>query len=91
MTKNFHYFQKQPPEVFYKKSILKNFAIHAFLYKQHFYKLHQAENGKKLSKTKQHPETELLLLENYTSSSFMLSSKTSMRYSKNVQKTDVTV
>ena len=32
-------------------------------YKQHFYKQPQAEIGKKSSKAKQHPDTELLLFE----------------------------
>ena len=34
------------------------------------------------AKTKQQPEAELLLYENYSFSSFMLSSKTNLKYSK---------
>ena len=41
--------------------------------------------AKNQAKTKQHPEVELLLFENYLLFSSMLSSKTSIRYSKNVQ------
>ena len=37
-------------------------------------------------KAKQYPEAELLLFENYTLSSYLLSSKTSMRYSKKCAK-----
>ena len=37
-------------------------------------------------KAKQYPEAKLLLFENYTLSSYMLSSKTSMRYSKKCAK-----
>ena len=58
-----------------------------FLYKQHFYKQRQAEIGKDQAKAKQHPETELLLFENYLLSTPTLSSKNNRRYSKNVQKT----
>ena len=49
--------------------------IHAFFYKQHFYKELQVEIGKKSSNAEQHPEAELLLFENYSHSSSMLSSK----------------
>ena len=42
--------------------------------------------AKNQAKTKQHPEVELLLFENYLLFSSMLSSKTSIRYSKNVRK-----
>ena len=35
--------------------------IHAFFILAHFYKQRQVEIGKKSSKSKQHPETELLL------------------------------
>ena len=37
---------------------------------------------KNQANAKQHPETEILLKENYSVSSFMLSSKTKIRYSK---------
>ena len=42
---------------------------HAFLHKKRFYKQHQAEIGKKEANAKQHPEDELLLLDNYLHSS----------------------
>ena len=48
----------------------------SFFYKRHFYKQHQAKIGKNQAKTKQHPEPELRLFENYSHSSFMLSFKT---------------
>ena len=51
-----------------------------------FYKQHQAEIGKGSSKAKQHPKAKLLLFEIYTLSSFMLSSKANMRYSKKCAK-----
>ena len=38
--------------------------------------------AKNQAKAEQHHETELLLIENYSLSSFILSSKTNMRYSK---------
>ena len=41
------------------------------------------------AKAKQRPEAEFLLLENYSLSSFMLSSKTNMRYSKKYAKKQV--
>ena len=46
---------------------------------------------KNQAKVKQHPEAELWLFEIYSSSSFMLSPKANMRYSKNVTKTSVSV
>ena len=42
---------------------------HAFLHKKRFYKQRQAEIGKKEANAKQHPEDELLLLDNYLHSS----------------------
>ena len=62
----------------FEKDLLPNFFC-----KQHFYKQHQAEFDKK---AKQHSETELLLCQNYSFSSPMLSSKTNMRYSKKCAK-----
>ena len=44
-------------------------------YKEHFYKQHQAEIGKKQVNAKQHPEAELLLFENYSHSSSTVPSK----------------
>ena len=41
-----------------------------FLYKQHIYKQRQVEIGKNQANAKQHPETELLLFENYSHSLF---------------------
>ena len=60
--------------------------IHAFSYKQHFY----VEIGKN-QHPKQHPGTEPLLFENYSLSSPTLSFKNNRVYSKNVQKTSVSV
>ena len=66
------------------------YAAYAFLYKQHFYKQHQAEIGKKnWAKAKQHPEAELLLFENYLLSSSTLSSKNNRAYSKKCAKKQV--
>ena len=52
--------------VAYKESVVSyrfNFyVVHAFLYKQHFYKQRQAEIGKKFSNAKQTSEVEFLLL-----------------------------
>ena len=42
--------------------------------------------AKNQAKTKQHPETEILLFENYSLSSSMLSSKTNLRCSKKCAK-----
>ena len=42
--------------------------------------------AKNQAKAKQHPEAELLLFENYSLASSMLSSKTNMRYSKKCAK-----
>ena len=44
--------------------------MHAFLYKQHFYKQHQDKTDKKnQANAKQRPEVSLLLLGNYSHSS----------------------
>ena len=56
--------------------------LHAFLYKQYFSKQRQAKIGKNQAKPTQHPETELLLFDNYSLSSPTLSSKNNWRYSK---------
>ena len=48
--------------IFYNKLQYTRF----FLYKQHFYKQRQAGIGKNYAKTKQHPEAELSLFENYS-------------------------
>ena len=65
------------------------YATYAFD-KQHFYKQHQAETGKKnCAKAKQHPETELLLFGNYLVSSSMLSSQNNRTYSKKCAKKQV--
>ena len=50
-----------------------------------FYKQRPGEFGKKEAKVKQHPKAELLLFENYSLSSSMLSPKNN-RYSKNCTK-----
>ena len=44
-------------------------------FKQHFYKQHQAQIAKNQAKAKQHPEAELLPVENYSFSPCTLSSK----------------
>ena len=51
-----------------------------------FYKQRQAEISRKSSKTKQHPEAELLLFENYSLSSSTLSFKNNRGYLKSVEK-----
>ena len=60
-----------------------------YFYKQHFYKQRQAEidkkqknKKKKQAKAKQYPEAELLLFENYSFSSSMLSTNNNGRYFK---------
>ena len=55
--------------------------IHTF-YKQHFYKQLQAETGKKSANAKQNHEAKLWLFENYSQSSYTLSSKNNRIYSK---------
>ena len=57
--------------------------------KQHFHKQHRNTKlklAKNQAKAKQPPEAELLLFENYSLSSSMLSSKTNLRYSKKCAK-----
>ena len=58
------------------------FRIRSFLYKQHFYKNATLKLVKSQAKAKQHPESELLELENYLLSSSTLSSKNNRRYFK---------
>ena len=53
--------------------------VHAFFYKQHFYKQRQAEIGKNQANTKKHSEAEFLLFENYLHSSSTLASKNNRR------------
>ena len=66
------------------------YAAYAFLYKQHFYKQHQIETGKKnWARAKQHPEAELFLFKNYLLSSSTLSSKNKRAYSKKCAKKQV--
>ena len=61
---------------------LKRFRLHAFFYKQHFYKQLQVKIGKKnQANAKQHSEGEILLFENYSSST--LSSTNNRTYSEN--------
>ena len=47
--------------------------------------------AKNQAKAKQQLETELLLFENYSLSSFMLSSKTNLKYSEKIAKSQVVV
>ena len=47
--------------------------------------------AKNQAKAKQHPEDELLLFENYSLTSSMISSKTNLRYSKKCAKTTASV
>ena len=57
--------------------------IHAFLYKQYFYKQRHAEIGKKnQANAKQHDKTELLLFENHSHSSSTFWCKNNRTYSK---------
>ena len=65
--------------------------MHAFLYKQHFSKQRQAKIGKNQAKPTQHPETELLLLGNYSLSSPTLSSRNNRRYSQKYKKASTSV
>ena len=58
-----------------------SFPVHAFFYKQHFYKQRQAEIDKKQAKS-----TELLLFENYSLSSSTLSSKNIKEHSRKCTK-----
>ena len=61
---------------------LKRFRLHAFFYKQHFYKQLQVKIGKKnQANAKQHSQGEILLFENYSSST--LSSTNNRTYSEN--------
>ena len=67
-----------------KEPLRRRFRVHAFFYKQHFYKQRQPEICKKTTKkqanVKQHPEAELLLFENYSHSSSTLSFKNNSAY-----------
>ena len=58
------------------------FVLYTLVYKQHFYKQHQAEIGKNQANAKQHPEAERLTFENFSHSSSTLSSKKNRTYSK---------
>ena len=60
--------------------------IHAFFISNTSTRNARLKLAKDQAKVKQHPEAELLLFENYTLSSFILSFKTNMRYSKNCVK-----
>ena len=62
---------------------------YTFFYKQQFYKKRQAEIGKNQAKAKQHPEAELLLIENYSLFSSTLLSKNNRRHSKKCTKKQV--
>ena len=66
--------------------ILAVSTLHAFFYKQHFYKQRQAEIDQKSSNAKQLPEAELFLFKNFTHFSFTLSSRNNGTYSKKKQK-----
>ena len=63
--------------------------LRAFFYNQHFYKQRQAEIGKIQAYARQHPEAELLLYENYSHSSYTLSSKNNRTYFKSQTKEQV--
>ena len=56
--------------------------IHAFYISNAFITDTRLKLAKNQANANPHPEAELLLFENYSLSSFMLSSKTNMRYSK---------
>ena len=67
----------------YENVVLYLFALQ---HKAFFYKQRQAEISRKSSKTKQHPEAELLLFENYSLPSSTLSFKNNRRCSKKCRK-----
>ena len=58
------------------------FIFTRFFYKQHFCKQHQTVLAKNQANAKQQPDAELLLFENYSHSSAMLSSKNNKTHSK---------
>ena len=64
----------------------QNNQIHTFNISNTFLSNTRLKLAKNPTKAKQHPEAELLLLENYSLSSYMLSPKTNMRYSKKCAK-----
>ena len=83
---NFLYFLYfHPPS-----ELISGWALHIYIYiyqhKQHFYKQRQAKIGRNQEKAEQHPEAELLVLENYSFSSFSLSCKINMIYSEKCTK-----
>ena len=61
-----------------------------FFYKQHFYKQRRLKLTKNQATAEQHP-AELLLFENYSLSSSMLSSKNNRRYSKKIYKSGASI
>ena len=69
------------------KDALNDVAVHAFFFiSKTFINNTRLKLAKNQEKAKQHPEAKLLLFENNTLSSFMLSSKTNMSYSKKCAK-----
>ena len=67
-------------------SFLKNHEIHAFFISNTFRSNARLKLVKNQGKAKEHPEAELLLLENYSLTSSSLSSKNNRRYSKKIIK-----
>ena len=61
-------------------------SLYAFFYKQHFISNARLTFAKNQAKAKQHPEAELLLFENHSLSTSMLSSKNSRKDSKRCTK-----
>ena len=70
--------------------LFQNIISTPFFYKQHFYKQHQGEISKNQAKAKKHPQTKLLLFENYLPLSSIFSSKANMSYSKKMCKNKCT-
>ena len=69
-----------------------NIELHAFFISNTFIINSRLKLTKNLRKVKQHPEAKLLLFENYSLSSFTLSSKSNRKKStKNAQKTSASL
>ena len=75
----------------YVINCLNTYLIHAFLIINIFVSNARLKFAKNQAKAKQHSETELLLFENYSLSSFVLSSKNNRRYSKKCSKISASV
>ena len=67
------------------KKFTKESQVHAFCISNTFISYVRLKLAKNQANAKQHPEPELLLFENYSYSSSMLSSKINNTYSKDMQ------